>query len=96
VRWIALLLALGSFAISAEAPQTPTRAWQVTQIDAKIAALQSQIDRLQEQKRRLLDLPDIPPPQSSRVQATHIHTGPRNGKYHYTPTGKKVYETSRK
>ena len=75
--------------------RTPSRTWQITEIDSKIAALQVQIDRLQEQKRRLMDLPDVPPPTNRRVEETHIHTGPRNGKYHYTPSGKKVYDRRR-
>jgi len=82
------------FCVGARAAESnpPSRVWQITEIDSKIAALQLQIDRLQERKRRLMDLPDVPAPTNRRVEETHIHTGPKNGKYHYTPSGKKVYD----
>lgn len=94
-RTVILLTLLLCIWGNATETKTPSREWQITEINSKIAALQAQIDRLQEQKRRLIDLPDVPPPTNRRVEETHIHTGPRNGKYHYTPSGKKVYDRRR-
>ena len=43
-------------------------------------------------KTRLLDLPDVPADSRQPAGEKQVHTGPRNGKYHYSPSGKKVYE----
>src|SRR3954454_520702 len=96
VRFLCLCLIAAVLLLCAQQQPNPaSRAWQVTEIDGKIAALQKQLDRLEEQKRRLLDMPEVPPPSEKHITETHIHTGPRNGKYHYTASGRKVYDRAR-
>jgi len=73
------------------AEEAKTRSWRLTEINAKIADLQKQLEYWQGKKRELLDIPDAAP-EALKKDGRAVHTGPRNGKYHIGPSGKKVYE----
>lgn len=81
-----LLLALAM----AGGEETGSRSWQLSQINAKIEQLRRQIEDLEEKKRAIQGDPK-PPPRSQRRKQPTI-TGPRNGRYHISPSGKRVYE----
>jgi hypothetical protein len=88
---LCLIVLLAVTALS-PAEQGKSRARELSEINAKIADLQRQMDYWQEKKRRLVDVSDAPPETKQGSAGRQVLTGPRNGKYHYSPAGRKVYE----
>ncbi len=85
---------LGAFlllVVAATTAQEVSRTNRIAQINAKIAGHQREIDRLEEEKRRLLDLPDAASGKDRR-DSSRTFTGPRNGRYRYDAKGRKVYD----
>ncbi len=80
---------LATAALASEGAESKSRSWRLAEIDAKISDLQRQLDYWQEKKRQLLDTPGSAPETKKRSE---VHTGPRNGRYHYNSSGRKVYE----
>ncbi|MDZ4798410.1 MAG: hypothetical protein SGI92_09630 [Bryobacteraceae bacterium] len=77
--------------VSWAADEGKTRSWRLTEINAKIAELERQLEYWKEKKRVLVDIPDAPR-EALKENSKPVHRGPRNGKYHYSDSGKKVYE----
>ncbi|MBC7925200.1 MAG: hypothetical protein H7039_06040 [Bryobacteraceae bacterium] len=91
---LVLLVLLTAVTLYAEKPAEPelSRAGRLTRINAKIAELERQIEYWDEEKRRLLDIPDVPK-SVSRKRGVQVFTGPRNGRYYLSPSGRRVYES---
>jgi hypothetical protein len=88
VRWTPALVVLLILAV-ATAGSEPSLSWRLTQLNAKIAEHRREIERLEQEKRRLLDVPDSPPEVGPE---SRLYTGPRNGRYYINAKGRKVYQ----